>query len=617
MCQLTVVPGRWQGTEPVRKRDKMSTPPKIKPHLHVVGIGASAGGLDALERFFANMVPDVEAAYVVVTHLNPDHVSLLPKLLAKTTDLNVFQAQDAAVVAPGNVYVISPGKEMRIADGCLVLGDLRDGRRTGNLVDVFFESLARDRGNTAIGIILSGTGTDGTLGIHALKKAGAMVMAQDIASAEYEDMPRSAIDTGLVDCVSPPEQLPAILRNHIAECMNKETQEVQVELAAKEDAIKDVISILRAETSHDFTLYKKNTIARRIERRMAVHQLSDLADYVRLLKDSRQEALTLFKELLIGVTSFFRDPEAFDVLKKKHLPELLREKRKDHTLRVWVPGCSTGEEAYSIAIVIAECLMQEKGVFNVQIFATDLDETAIDIARNGVYAESISASMSGERLVNYFDLVGNKYHIKKGIREMVTFAQQNIIKDPPFTKIDLLCCRNLLIYFSPELQKKLIPLFHYSLKQPGLLFIGSSETIGIFHELFSPLDKKYKIFTRKESELSPYPLMHFPGSRAVSRGQDKKHSRQSGVLRNASTTKMLKMILTESDMPPCVIVNGRKDILYIHGRVGQFLELAEGKPSLNLIKMARPGIIPGMTTAFREARDTGREVYLENVYLFG
>ncbi|MFT4928634.1 MAG: two-component system CheB/CheR fusion protein, partial [Phenylobacterium sp.] len=418
---------------------KQPTPnrPDMK-NFPILALGASAGGLEAFETFFKAMSHDSGLAFVLIAHLDPSHASLLPELLQKRSKMKVRQIQDGMKVEANHVYVIPPNKELTINNGVLQLMELTQPRGSNLAIDAFFQALAKDQGSNAIAIVLSGTGTDGTLGLKAIKGETGMVMAQDEQSAKYDGMPRSAIATGLVDYVLPPNEMPAQLLKYIEHAWQKNRPSLCVDDKVTPDALQKIYIILRTQTDHDFSLYKKNTICRRIERRMNVHQIDDIEDYARYLQDNEREINILFKELLIGVTNFFRDFEAFEALRKDYLYNMLKEKPQDYTIRVWVTGCSSGEEAYSLAIILQECMLALKRHFNVQIFATDIDEEAINVARAGVYPQSIHADVSSQRLKRYFTKEDDgRYRIKKAIREMLVFAPQNVIKDPPFTKLDI------------------------------------------------------------------------------------------------------------------------------------------------------------------------------------
>jgi two-component system CheB/CheR fusion protein len=579
---------------------------------HIVGIGASAGGLEALEGFFMAVPENSGIAFVVVAHLAPQHASILPELIQKKTSMNVCQVTDNMRVEPNRVYVIPPNKEMSILHGSLQLLELSKSKGVKLPIDLFLRSLAQDMGHRAVGIILSGTGTDGTLGIRAIKGETGMVMAQDVESARYDGMPRSAISTNLVDFILPPDKMPAQLMQYINSQDKKILHKTDIEEYAEQTALQKIFVLMRAATDHDFSQYKKNTIYRRIERRMHVHQIDNIEDYVRYLQESERECTVLFKELLIGVTNFFRDPEAFELLGLKYLPGLLDDKPDDYQVRIWVPGCSTGEEAYSIAMIVQEFMEAKKRHFSVQIFGTDLDEEAIGVARAGIYPESISADVSQERLKKYFTKVESHFLIKKNIREMVVFAPQNVIKDPPFTKLDMICCRNLLIYFGIDLQKKLLPLFHYSLRPEGLLFLGSSETIGQFTDLFAMCDKKWKIFSRKNGAKITSAL-DFPAPGPAITMPEKEAPAVLKAVKDINSNHLMKAILSQSDIPSCAVVDDKANIIYIHGHTGRFLEPAQGESSINILDMARPGLKAALSNAMRQMASDRQEIVINNL----
>ncbi len=586
------------------------TPPPKTTHANfpIVGIGASAGGLEAFESFFKAMPADSGMAFILVAHLDPSHVSLLPELLQKATEMPVRHIKDGTEVKPNRVYVIPPNKDLHILHGRLQLVNRSQPRSTTLPIDSFFRSLAEDQGCNAVGIILSGTGTDGTLGLKAIKGEVGMVMVQDSESAKYDGMPRSAIAAGEADFVLPASEMPAKLVSYT----QRATQMTSCRLApTKEgfpDALQKIFIILRSRTGHDFSLYKMNTICRRIERRMNLHHIEDITDYLRYLQESEREANILFKELLIGVTNFFRDPEAFKALRNL-LSSLLESKPDNDTLRVWVAGCSSGEEAYSIAILLLECMDERQCRLNVQIFATDIDQDAIALARAGLYPSSIRADVGPERLQRHFIKEDDdQYRINKSIREMLVFAQQNIIKDPPFTKLDLLVCRNLLIYLGPELQSKLMPIFHYSLNPDGILFLGSSESVGQNTDLFIPEHKKWKIFRRKLTGNSFHPHYNLSSSLGDITTDATIGTSKIERAEELSALQLIETILDESDTPPCVIIDDACDIVYIHGRTGRYLELAEGKTSANILEMARSGLKTVLATAIRKVSATGEQV---------
>jgi len=584
--------------------------------IAVVGVGASAGGLEALEALFNAMPTDSHAAFVVVTHLDPIHVSLMPELLQRHTKMPVIQIHDGIKVQPDHVYVIPPNRELSILNGTLQLLEMVHPRGANLPIDHFFRALAQDQGGNAIGIILSGTGSDGSIGLKAIKAELGMTMVQSEASAKYDGMPRNAVATGVIDYILSPEEMPGQLIAYLRHWAKLPPLELTAHADNMSDALQKIFVILRARTNHDFSQYKMNTICRRIERRMNVHQLDDIAAYVRYLQESEQEADILFNELLIGVTNFFRDPDAFAALGHA-LMEMLRQKPADYTIRVWITGCSSGEEAYSIAILLLECMEKLHRHFSVQIFGTDIDEHAIAIAGAGLYPATILANLSEERLQRFFIRQDDgQYRIKKNVREMLVFAPQNLIKDPPFTKLDLLCCRNLLIYFGSELQQKLLPLLHYSLKHDGILFLGSSETIGQNTDSFVPLDKNWKIFRTIRSRLDSRQPLVFPALPSAA-------GRETGPvmpdtiqqLEETSAFQMVEAILQQSDAPPCVIINEACNILYVYGKTGRFLEPAEGKVSINLLEMVRPGLKKELAESIRKVAIHKQEVICRGLHV--
>jgi two-component system CheB/CheR fusion protein len=569
----------------------------------IVGIGASAGGLAAFEAFFAAMPADTKSgmAFVLVQHLAPDHKSILTDLIKQYTRMRVYEVEDGMAVRPNCTYIIPPNRDLAFLHGRLYLSKPVAPRGLRLPIDFFFRSLAQDQHERAICIVLSGTGSDGTLGLKAIKGEGGMAMAQAPESTEYDGMPRSAIATGLVDYVLPPGEMPAQLIAYAEHAFGRKPRPVSPPAPRAADLLQKVFILLRAQTGHDFAHYKQNTIARRIERRMAVNQIERPDDYVRYLQQNPSEVEALFRDLLIGVTNFFRDPEAFEALQEQVVPHLFAGKPTGAAIRVWVPGCSSGEEAYSIAILLQEHLEALRQNFKVQVFATDIDSRAIEQARAGLYPASIAADVSAERLARFFaqDQDGSAYHIHKVIRDMLVFSEQDVIEDPPFSRLDLISCRNLLIYMGGELQKKLISLFHYALRQDGFLFLGSSETISEFVDLFATVDRKWKLYQR-QGAVSPRPalggfvppLMEGTGPpRAAREGQ-----RDSRI----QLRELTERALLQQYAPASVVVNGRGEILYIHGRTGKYLEPAPGEVSVNILQMARQGLRRELTTALRK-----------------
>ncbi len=573
----------------------------------IVGIGASAGGLAAIEAFFSGMPPGLDPgmAFVLVQHLDPDHKSLLTELIQRGTRMQVLEVVDGMVVKINCVYIIPPNRDMAFLNGSLQLLEPTAPRGHRLPIDFLFRSLALDQRERAIGVVLSGTGSDGTLGVRAIKGEGGMVMAQSPASSEFDGMPRSALATGLVDYDLPPAEMPAQLIAYVTHAFGRPPRPASATAPQAENALKKIFILLRTHTGHDFSQYKPSTIYRRIERRMAVHQIDVIDSYVKYLQQTPSEMEALFNDLLIGVTNFFRDPEAFAVLEARVIPALFQDKPAGAPVRVWCSGCSTGEEAYSIAILLQERLEAIKASYKVQLFATDIDSRAIAVARTGIYPASIASDITPERLARFFTAQadGSAYRIHKSIRDMLVFSEQDVIKDPPFSKLDLIACRNLLIYLGADLQKRLISLFHYALKPSGMLFLGTSETVGEFGDLFAVLDRKAKLFQRKED---------FQGAQRAALGRflpplmEKDMVLPPAIGKTTHTVKLSLRELTEQILqqvaPVAALVNGQGDILYLHGRTGMYLEPAPGDAGINnVLKMAREGLRRDLTTALHKA----------------
>ena len=583
----------------------------IKRHndFPVVGIGASAGGLEALEQFFKQVPKNNGMAFVVIQHLDPHHVGIMPELLQRTTHMKVYQVTDRLKLNPDCVYVIPPNKSLSILKGALHLFEPEETRGLRLPIDIFFRSMAADRKEKSIGIILSGMGSDGSLGLKAIKENNGMVLVQDPSTAKFDGMPRSAIESVIADIVAPAMELPAKL---IAFLKYIPVLRPDPGIEKIKSNLEKIIILLREQTGHDFSIYKKNTLFRRIERRKGIHQIDKIQSYVRFLQENPKETEILFKELLIGVTSFFRDPPAWEKLKANVLPDLISTLSEGHVMRIWVPACSTGEEAYSLAIVFKEVQekVQKNKRLSFQIFATDLDNDAIDKARKGIYSKNIAADISADRLKRYFSEEDDGYRINSSIREMVVFAPQNVIRDPPFTKLDILSCRNLMIYMESELQRKLIELFKYSLNIGGILFLGTAETTGSDSEGFRTIDPKLKIYRRTSSVQSPE-LNDFPSSF---------HSTHKAAGRKKQTPKAIDNIQSIADQvllqrfsPASVLVNKNGDIVYITGRTGKYLEPAAGKANWNIHVMARDGLRQVLPEAFRKVAKIPEPLIIKNL----
>jgi two-component system CheB/CheR fusion protein len=580
-------------------KKSLSSRPEIVEPCPIVGIGASAGGLEALEQFLRHVPERSGLAFVIVQHLDPTHKGMMPELLQRFTPMKVAQVRDRLKVQADSVYVIPPNKDMSILHGRLHLFEPKAARGLRLPIDFFFRSMADDLQGSSIGVLLSGMGSDGTLGARAIKEKAGLVLAQDPASAKFDSMPRSAIDAGLADLVAPAEELPAKIIAHIDQ--PPFVAPGGPVLGARDlSSLEKVLILLRTRTGQDFSLYKNHTVHRRIERRMGIHRIDRVAAYARFLQENPQELDLLAKELLIGVTSFFREPAAWDLLRDKAIPSLITGQPAGATLRAWSAGCSTGEEAYSLAIVFKEALDQIKpeGRFSLQIFATDLDRDAIDKARQGVWPATIAADVSPERLRRFFYQEENGYRVGKEIREMVTFATQNVIMAPPFTKLDILVCRNLLIYLTPAVQKKLIALFHYTLNAGGFLFLGNSETIGTDAGFFAPLSAKSRLYRRRDSVLlaEPAVLPALSGRSLPAAWPEMKTPEPSTNLQ-----ALTEQLLLQQHAPPAVLVGDKGDILYVSGRTGKYLEPAAGKANWNVFAMAREGLRFELSNAFQRA----------------
>lgn len=580
----------------------------------IVGIGASAGGLEALEDFFSHVPTASNIAFVVIQHLDLTHKDIMHELLQRTTSMKVTQAQNHIKVKPNCVYVIPPNKDLSILNGVLFLLEPVSSRGLWLPINFFFRSLANDQQERSVGVILSGMGSDGTLGLRAIKENAGRSLVQLPESAKFDSMPCSAINAGLADIVAPaqelPEQIMAFLK-HSPQVVSK-PNELRVELKSK-SALAQIIIMLRERTGNDFSLYKKNTIYRRIERRMGLHKLKDIAFYVNYLRENPQEQDILFKEFLIGVTHFFRDKDVWAQLKSISLPTLLANYPQGKTLRAWVTACSTGEEAYSLAMTVLDVLddIKPKGHFKLQIFATDLDEDAVNIARKGYYSANIEDDISAQQLTRYFMKEGSGYRIKQQIRDMIIFAPHNIILHPPFTKLDIITCRNLLIYFEPALQNKLLPLFHYALTAHGILLLGSAETVGNFTSFFRQVNDNTPIYTRMDKPLSLIDV-DFPIGSLLD-NQPRHLSEMNKNITNLQT--QADQILLQKYAPAAVLINADGDILYINGRTGKYLEPAAGKANWNIHVMAHKELQHPLFVAMNKAQAQVAPVIMTNLTL--
>jgi two-component system CheB/CheR fusion protein len=583
----------------------------------IVGIGASAGGLAAFEAFFSG-IPNqnsVNLAFVLIQHLAPDHKSILAEIIKRYTKMEVVEVTDGMKVEPNCVYIIPPNRNMSFLNGYLQLFEIFTSRGTNMPIDFFFRSLANDQHEKAICVILSGTGSDGTLGLRAIKGEGGMAIVQPPQSTEYDGMPLNAIATGLVDYQLLPADMGKQIIAYLTHANDYDFKYEQSNILKEETSLKKIFVLIRNQTGHDFSKYKPNTINRRIQRRLAVNQIESLPDYVQFLQQNPNEIKCLFADFLIGVTSFFRDKETFSKLEEIIIPNLFENKPTGSNIRIWCAGCSTGEEAYSIAILIQERIERLQKNFNIQLFATDIDSKAIAVARTGIFSRSIAQDVSAERLERFFTLrVGaDTYQINETIREMLVFSEQSIIKDPPFSHLDLISCRNLMIYLDKELQNKIIPMFHYALNEKGFLFLGTSETIGEYDELFKIFEHKIKIYQKKVSLISKTFTQLVPSTREVDFVMTKQTVDSSKQVKYSLKDLAEQAILKESAIIG-ILVNEKGDILYLHGHSGLYLELNPGESGINnVLKMAREGLKRELSNAFHQAVENRETIRVEDV----
>jgi len=603
------------------QHSKHSSKSHAKRKFPIVGIGASAGGLEACTALLRVLPPHLGMAYVVLPHLDPLRESAFSDILSRTTKMPVVDAQDKTTVEPNQVYVIPPNYQMTIGDGVLHLAHSDEPRAVRTTIDTFLRSLANDQGPNAIGVILSGTASDGTVGLAAIKGEGGITFAQD-SSAKYDGMPASAIAAGCVDLVLPPEGIAKeLVRIAQHPYLMGAPLPMEQDGTSKIAQFGQIFSLLRRATRVDFSEYKPPTIGRRVARRMALHKIESLPDYVTLVQRDRNELNALYQDLLINVTSFFRDPTAFDTLKGVVYPELLKHRNNGSApIRIWVPGCSTGEETYSHAITLTEFLAEERIETAFQIFGTDLSETAIQRARSGTYKETVESDISPVRLRRFFQKVDSGYQISKTIRDSCIFSTQNVFNDPPFSRIDLISCRNVMIYLGQSLQKRVVPVFHYALNPNGFLMIGNTEgLVGPGSELFEIVDRKQKIY-RKKSVPTPITVgfsVHMDETQPTA-------EYVSPEAKGAEPPRAAVDLQRESDRlllaryaPPSVVVNDQLEIVQTRGHTGPYLELPAGKISMNVLKMARPGLLYELQNAVEDARKSGVEAIRSGVVVEG
>ena len=576
----------------------------------VVGIGASAGGQAPLEHIFTTLPTDCNLSFVVVMHLPPDGPPLLADLLRRYTPMEVLTAEDGTLLLPNTVHVIPPGADLTVSDGRLRVEARPSGPAGANHpIDRFFTSLAAGFGERAIAVVLSGFGTDGAEGVIRIKESGGTVLVQEPETAVNPPMPRNTIATGAADMVLSMEEIPVkiaeIARGHCTL-----PQRACLTTTLDED-LSCIFSVVKATTGHDFSSYKRNTLMRRIERRMTVNESGGLRKYLALLEQDPQEAQALSQEILIGVTRFFRDAEAFEVLRSDVIPRLFADRDPEDPVRIWHACCATGEEAYSVAMLIREHLEKERLNARVQIFATDIDEAAMAQARSGLYPDDIRLDVNEERLKAFFTQAMDRWQVVKELREMILFANHNIIKDPPFSRLDLLVCRNFLIYLNPDMQKRLISLFHMVLKPGGLLFLGASETVGHNSDLFTPVDKKWKIFQRLDGGRREDTL--FPFTTPVRKLTRTTAYRQPADTEGPTPGAAADRLLVERYSPPCVVINEKYEVLHISARTRRYLEIPVGVPSLDILKMAGEELRPALRAALYKSFAEEKQVVFRGV----
>jgi two-component system CheB/CheR fusion protein len=571
------------------------TKAETKP-LTIVGIGASAGGLEAFSQLLCQLPADTGLALVFVQHLASHHESALPHLLAGNTRMPVLQAEEAMPLEADKVYVIPPGVQLEIAEGRFHLTPRPDQAGLFMPVDLFFHSLAAYAQERSVGVILSGTASDGASGLREIKAQGGITLAQSPHSAKYDGMPRAAIAAGAVDLeLSIPElakQL-AQLRTHPF-FRHPKPRRSGDELEIDDRQLAEVFNRLHSAAGVDFTHYKPGTIKRRLQRRMLLNRLTEVPSYLKYLRETPAEVEALYQDVLIHVTRFFREPESFKALQEAVLPKILEH--QPNSIRVWVPGCSTGEEAYSVAILLLETLQERSKTLTIQIFGTDVSEEAIEQARRGGFSESIVADVGPERLRRFFNKTDGNYRIAKNVRDLCVFARQDITRDPPFSNLDLILCRNVLIYLGGNLQQKVLGIFHYALRTDGILMLGSAESVGAQNDLFSSLDKRHRIFCKRPVHTPPvsFPLEYGPRRIGAVNA-----SRQ---LPKPSPYGAADQLLLDAYAPTAVIVNEDLRIVHTRGKTGYYLELAGGDPDLNVLKMARHGLLHGLRSTLHQAR---------------
>ena len=596
-------------TSKTNKRKSQPAKEQVDDKFLIVGLGASAGGIQALKEFFTQVPEGSGIAYVVILHMSPEHESKLAEILQSSTAIPVTQVRERIKVEPDHVYVIPPNQNLAMADGHLALTHMIGAEERRSPVDLFFRTLAEANEDRGVSVILSGTGANGSMGIKRIKEYGGVAFVQDPKEAEYDDMPRNAIATGMADYILPVAEIPAKIisyKDHIGTVQSPEVAEKTSGM--NEQSLLDIFTQLRVRTGHDFSNYKRATVMRRLERRVGLRELPGLAEYVRFLREQPLEVHALMKDLLISVTNFFRDPESLEALKQRVMATILQHKRHDEPIRVWVAGCATGEEAYSIGMLFSECIAEDSVGRNLQVFATDLDQDAIQIAREGYYKEADVADVSPERLRRFFTHEGEGYRVRRELRDSILFAVHNVIKDPPFSQLELVSCRNLLIYLNRTAQNRVLEVLHFALKPSAYLFLGASESIDGVSDLFAVMDKEHHIFRSR-----PVPTRAFPISEVTFKPplaplvEREKTPEEKRAIERLSYVDLHQRLL-EQYGPPSVIVNEEYDVVHLSDRAGRYLQISGGEPSHNLLSLVRPELRLELRTALYQAVHDGINV---------
>ncbi len=576
----------------------------------IVGIGASAGGIRALKNFFAHTSPHSGAAYVVILHLSPDHESKLAEILQTTAPMPVAPVTSATVIAPDHVYVVPPNKSLDISGGTLTLSEMTRPEQRRAPVDVFFRALADSHGSRSVCIVMSGTGPNGSAGLKRVKESGGLVVVQDPAEAEYSDMPRNAIATGLVDLVLPVVEMPGRIAAYGEQTRHDDDLSVAGAAAGDDpEALRHVLTLLRARTGHDFSNYKSATLQRRVERRMTLRGVPSLSHYARLVRQAPDEAVLLMKELLISVTSFFRDPAAWSALEQRIIPGLFLTKGSADQIRVWVPGCATGEEAYSVAILLAEHASIGPEQPTIQVFATDLDERAIATGREGLYTDADLADVPEERLQRFFHREGHGRRVRREVRELVLFAHHNVLKDPPFSHLDLICCRNLLIYLNRAIQERVVETFHFALRPGGYLFLGASESPDGANDLFLRVDGAAHIYeSRAVTSRVALPIADtpFPPPRVEARTPEPRAAEKVAPAD-------LHLRLLEQYAPPSVVIADDHTVVHTSDSAGRYMQIRGGEPSRDLLVLVRPELRSDLRAALHQSAKARTTVEVRDV----